>query len=81
MVTDTMIAVWEDYGSPVGLQLKEIPKPIPKANQVLIRIQATRVRAMDVLLRQMTGLTRFVIGLFFGMGKIKILGHEFTGEI
>ena len=69
------------YGPPDGLQLKEVETPTPKADEVLIKIYATTVTAGDVILRSFTGIQRMIFGLFFGLGKNKILGHEFAGEI
>ena len=69
------------YGPPDGLQLREVEKPTPKDNEVLVRVCATTVTAGDVILRSMTGLQRIVFGLAFGLGKNKILGHELAGEI
>jgi NADPH:quinone reductase-like Zn-dependent oxidoreductase len=69
------------YGPPDGLQLKEVAKPMPRDNEVLVKIYATTVTAGDVILRSMTGLQRVVFGLVFGLGKNKILGHELAGEI
>jgi len=69
------------YGPPDGLQLQEIEKPTPKDNEVLVRINATTVTSGDVILRSFTGLQRIVFGLFFGLRKNKILGHELAGEI
>ena len=69
------------YGPPEGLQLTEIEKPAPKANEILIKVYATTVTAGDVILRSMTGFQRLVMGLFFGLGKNKILGHELAGVV
>jgi NADPH:quinone reductase-like Zn-dependent oxidoreductase len=69
------------YGPPEVLQLQEVEKPAPRDNEVLVKIHATTVTAGDVILRSMTGLQRVVFGLFFGLGRNKILGHELAGEI
>jgi NADPH:quinone reductase-like Zn-dependent oxidoreductase len=68
-------------GPPEVLQLKEVEKPIPRDNEVLIRIIAATVTAGDVILRSLTGPLRLVFGLAFGLGRNKILGHELAGEI
>jgi len=69
------------YGPPDGLQLKEVEKPSPKDNEVLINIHATTVTFGDVMLRSFTGLRKVVFGLFLDLGSNKILGHELAGEI
>ena len=69
------------YGPPDGLQLKEVEKPTPKDNEVLIRVYATTVTAGDVLLRSLSFPLRIVFRLVFGLSRNKILGHELAGEI
>ncbi|MCW4032417.1 MAG: NAD(P)-dependent alcohol dehydrogenase [Candidatus Bathyarchaeota archaeon] len=69
------------YGPPEGLQLKDVEKPTPKANEVLIKIHATTVTKGDVILRSLSFPVRLVFRLVFGLGKNRILGHELAGEI
>ncbi len=69
------------YGPADGLQRKEIEKPSPKDNEVLIKIHATTVTFGDVMLRGFTGVRKLVFGLFFDLKSDKILGHELSGEI
>jgi NADPH:quinone reductase-like Zn-dependent oxidoreductase len=69
------------YGPPEVLEIREVDKPTPKDNQVLIRIHATTVTAGDVILRSLKFPLSLVFRLAFGSGKNKILGHELAGEI
>ena len=72
--------VCEKSGPPDVLQLREVEKPAPKDNEVLVRIHAATVTSGDVILRKL----RFPITLLFrlfGMPRKEIPGHEFAGEI
>jgi NADPH:quinone reductase-like Zn-dependent oxidoreductase len=74
------------YGPPDELQLKEIEKPVPKDNEVLIKIHATTVTTTDCNVRNMTflpKLLRLPMRMQFGFRepKTKILGVELAGEI
>jgi NADPH:quinone reductase-like Zn-dependent oxidoreductase len=78
--------VWKNYGSPDVLQLTEVAKPTPKANEVLIKIYATTVTAGDSEARKlkMPILTRLPMRMYVGLTKpkrVKILGQELAGEI
>lgn len=68
------------YGSPDVLQLAEIQKPVPKDNEVLIKIHATTVNRTDCGFRSAEYfISRFFSGLF--KPKKQVLGNEFAGVI
>ncbi|MCP6727522.1 MAG: NAD(P)-dependent alcohol dehydrogenase, partial [Patescibacteria group bacterium] len=73
------------YGSPDVLQLKEVEKPNPKDNEVLIKVHATSVTAADVKLRSFNipPLFWLPMGIMLGFKKPRspILGMELAGEI
>ncbi len=72
--------VYTKYGSPEVLQLKNVAKPIPKDNEVLIKVKATAVNSGDVRLRKADPFAvRFIFGLT--KPKINVLGVVFSGEI
>ncbi len=73
--------VYERYGSPDVLELKELDKPIPKDDEVLIKVQAASVNDWDWgLLRGKPFVTRLVtLGLL--KPKIKILGVDTAGQV
>ena len=77
--------VYTKYGPPDVLQLKEVEKPTPKDNEVLIRIHATTVTTGEVRTRGFIFprvfwlMMRIMLG-FRGPRK-KILGTDLAGEI
>lgn len=77
--------VWTRYGPPEGLHLEEVAKPVPRADELLIKIHATTVAAGDCELRALRfslGL-RLLVRILFGLARprAKILGQEFAGEV
>lgn len=79
-------AVWTAYGPPSVLQMREVETPIPKDNQVRIRIRATTVTAGDCEMRTLKlplglGLPmRFYVGLRKPV-RLTILGQELAGDV
>ncbi|MBN2499253.1 MAG: NAD(P)-dependent alcohol dehydrogenase [Anaerolineales bacterium] len=81
------------FGPPDVLQIKEVKKPTPKANEILVRVQATSVNYGDLAARNfkniparefnMPLLLWLPARLAFGLNKpnIKVLGSEFSGEV
>ena len=80
--------IYTKYGSPDVLQIKEVDKPIPKDNEVLIKVYATTVnrtdcatiRAKPFFMRLVTGLitpNKQIPGTDFA-GKIEAIGKDVT---
>lgn len=69
------------YGSPDVLQLKEVEKPIPRDNEILVNIYASTVTRGDVIIRKIPRLILLPMGMLFGFKAKKITGHEFSGEV
>jgi NADPH:quinone reductase-like Zn-dependent oxidoreductase len=91
--TQMKAIVYTKYGPPDVLELKEVAKPIPKDNEILIRVYATPVNYGDITARNFKKISprKFTMPfplwlptrIFFGIRKPrkKILGSEFAGKI
>jgi NADPH:quinone reductase-like Zn-dependent oxidoreductase len=70
-------AVCTEFGPPEVFRLEEVTKPVPQNNEVLIRIHASPVTAIDTHYRRSTG-------NLFGAGKPRkktIPGYYWSGEV
>ncbi len=82
-----MKAIWHTrYGPPDELQLKEVEKPVPKDDEVLVKIRAATVTSSDCNIRNFTFVPRvFVLPTRMQLGynkpKTNILGLDLAGEI
>jgi NADPH:quinone reductase-like Zn-dependent oxidoreductase len=79
--------VYTKYGSPDVLQLKDVEKPVPRDNEVLVKVHATTVTIGDTIMRSfklpVSGWQKLMARLILGIRKPKrpILGMELAGEI
>src|SRR5215471_16440782 len=72
--------VFDKYGPPEVLRLEDVARPVPKENEVLVKVCATTVNRTDTGVRQgQPFISRFISG--FPRPRWKILGTEVAGEI
>jgi NADPH:quinone reductase-like Zn-dependent oxidoreductase len=78
--------VWTKYGPPDVLQLKEVEKPVPGDNEVLIKVYAATVTAGDCEMRSLKFPLYLSLPMRIYVGfqkpkRVKIIGMELAGEI
>ena len=77
--------VYTRYGSPDVLELKQVEKPIPNENEILVKVKATTVTVADIRSRSFTVPPAFWLPARIALGlrrpKKEILGMELAGEV
>src|SRR5713101_5306514 len=84
---DVRAVVYDHYGAADVLRVEDVEKPVPKEDEVLVKVHATTVNRFDVHTREANAkagpavslLSRLVSG--FPRPRRRILGSEFAGEV
>jgi len=75
-------AVYTRYGPPDVLEIKDVEMPVPRDNDVLVRVHATTVAAGDWRVRKGDPwIGKFMTGLWSPRKRFRILGMEFAGRV
>lgn len=79
--------VFGRYGPPTVLRIEDRPKPVPRDDEILVRVYAATVATADFEIRSFTFtpwlwlLVRLTFGMFRPKKKIQILGQEIAGRV
>lgn len=74
--------VYNQYGNPDVLNIQEIERPVPAADELLVKVYATTATAAEGMMRRGdTLMSRIVLGLFKPRKKYRVLGIELAGIV
>ena len=74
--------VFTEYGSPDRLQVKEVAKPTPKDDEVLVQVHASSINSWDWEFQSGTSfINRLLFGLFKPKPEKQILGADIAGTV
>jgi len=74
--------VFTEYGTPDRLQIKEVAKPTPKDNEVLVKVHASSINSWDWEFQSGTSfINRLLFGLFKPKPEKQILGADIAGTV
>jgi NADPH:quinone reductase-like Zn-dependent oxidoreductase len=74
-------ACFDEYGPPDVLEIRDVEKPVPRDDEVLVRVHAATVSAADWRMRKADPfMIRFIMGLRRPT-KARVLGTEFAGTV
>ena len=75
--------VFDHFGSPDVFEVKDVDKPVPMKNQVLVKVHASAVNAIDVVFRggalKIFGLVRLMTGITGP--RVNIVGFDVSGVV